>query len=104
MYPVEHGVGPGGQDRARAQRPVTALLPALPQPGEGEGTALLHMEVVGLFATVLAFPLVETVGRNQAPPSAEGTAERGLVGCCLAAGVDHSRPDLGVVGPGRDEP
>src|SRR5215213_351481 len=101
--PVEHGVGPGGQNSARAERPA-ALVPALPEPGEGEGTAFLHVEVVGLFAPVLALPLVESVGRDQAPPPAEGAAERGLLGSRLAAGVDHARPDLGIVGPRRDEP
>ena len=81
-----------------------ALVPALPESGEGEGTAFLHVEVVGLFAPVLALPLVESVGRDQAPPPAEGAAEGGLLRGRLAAGVDHARPDPGVVGPRRDEP
>src|SRR5215216_1116512 len=100
--PVEHGVGPGGQNSARAERPA-ALVPALPEPGEGEGTAFSHVEVVGLFGSVLALPLVESVGRDEAPPPAEGAAERGFLGGRLAAGVDHARPDLGVVGPRRYE-
>src|SRR4029453_3542756 len=77
--PVEHGVGPGGQNSARTERP-TALVPALPEPSEGEGTTFVHVEVVGLFSPILALPLVESVRRDQAPPPAEGTAERGLFG------------------------
>jgi len=84
--------------------PSPPFLPALPEAGEGEGASALHMEVVGLLAPVLALPLVETVGRDQAPPPAEGPAERRLLRRRLAAGVDHARPDLGVVGPGRHEP
>src|SRR5215210_6916703 len=103
VYLAHEGVRLGGEDRTGPDLAFPALAPALPEPGEGEGPPVLHVDVVGLLGTVRAPPLVETVGRDQAPALAEGPPEGGLLGGRLGAGVDHARAYLRVVGPRGDE-
>src|SRR3712207_1696812 len=101
---ADDGVGLGGEDRAGPDLSLLALVPALPEPGEGEGAPVLHVDVEGLLRAVGALPFVEAVGQYQAPALAERPPERGLLGGRLGARVDHARAYLRVVGPRGDEP
>ena len=75
------GIGGAGDDDAAA---------VAPQPGEGEDPALQSfdatskLEIVGL----PAFPLVESVGGNEAAVGTEQVLEHGALGEGLGTGID----------------
>jgi hypothetical protein len=53
-----------------------------------------------LLAAIDLLPLIEAVGRDQAPAFFEGTPERGFFGYCLRTSVYRAGIDVRVVGPG----
>jgi hypothetical protein len=59
--------------------------------------------VDGLFAFALSFPLVETIGGNQTPPSLQSGFETGFLGQSFAPRVDHFGAETVVFGPTRHQ-
>ena len=110
-------VGGGGDDRRRAQRlglvrprrphPRRRGSPDLPQPGEGERLVVGAVDEVRLLVLLAGepLPLVEPVGRDEAPALGERPLEGAAGGDGLGPGVDHPVADLRVLGPeGHEAP
>ncbi len=90
-------------DRERFDR-FRPLLPAFPQPGEGEQVVVLAVDVEWLSGLRVEFlPFVEPTGGNQAAPVPEGGAEGGLLRNRFCPRVDQPVADLAVGCPGRDQ-
>lgn len=83
-----HGVGRGGDDRARFVRGAVGRAPGFPEGGEGERLVVAQTEEPRFAGATGDFPFVETAGGNQAAARTVGVAEAGFVGEGFGAGVD----------------
>ena len=73
------------------------------RPAKPNGAPSLRPTCTGCLPPARRLPLVEAVGRNQAPMLAKGGAERRLLGDRFGARVDHLRADRRILGPARHE-
>ena len=107
-HPVMDGakqlVGRRGNDGAGADDLALRVPPRIPETREGEGLPRRHHDPHGPPAGALPFPLIETIGQDQAPSSLERSAEAGPLGDRLSAGVYHPATHRRALGPGRNQP
>jgi hypothetical protein len=80
------------------------ILPVLVETGEHPQRRISRLNAVGLFTRGLRSPLEIAAGRDQAAPAPKGGAKRRLGGHRLSPGVERAIADLGVLGPGGDQP
>ena len=120
---VPGGIGGLGGDHRTGAQPGRVVVPGLGRiapdlvdPGHHQRLAVGPVDEERLFDRLgpaasagrqdgsARVPLVEPVGGEQAPPGAEGLAERRLLRHRLQPGVDHPGSDRPVLGPGRHQP
>jgi hypothetical protein len=75
----------------------------LPQAHEPERLSVLEHDPERLFRAPSLLPLVEAIGRYEAPPLAERDPEGRLSSDGLSTGVNHPVADRRVLRPRRDE-
>jgi hypothetical protein len=88
------------QDSATLDYIALRVSPSVPQAGEREQLAVVHLETVGLLRLAVSHPLVEPVSRNQAALRLEGLPERGSRGDRFGSGIDCLVSDARVLRPG----
>src|SRR5215469_15520010 len=103
----------GRDDRGRPQPGAFVVIgqgliaPELVEPGEGQRTTVLPVDVVGLLALLALFgdglPFEVAVGGNDAATLGERAPERGLDRDGLGAGINELAAARGVLGPERDQ-
>ena len=99
-----HLVRAGRDDRERADHLARVLvLPAGPEPGEGDRATVRSSDRVRLAHLPDALPLVVRVGRDQAAALREGVPERRVPIEGLGASVEHPVAGVRRVGPVGDQ-
>jgi hypothetical protein len=92
-----------GQDRARLKYSAGRAARAIPEAGEREQVAVVHLEAEWLLCLACPLPFIEAIGGDEAAARSERFAEGGKRARRFRSGVNHPRCARAVLRPRRNE-